>query len=380
MAARLVEHRLMRIAGLLLLISAGCGKPHSGGDAGLIDSPPSDGDPDGTLLDGNADGSVDSMPPGTLTPEPADPVASLPCATRLGFPGRPVITLADALNSAVGDFTGDGKPDLVINAYATIQVAIGMGDGTYSPPTAVVVPNMNTALTLGDVNGDAKLDLLFGGTAQSVSVMLNNGSGGFSAAQSYNVMVPSPQFEVVDVNGDGRKDLVSLGGQGLTLSVLLNSASGFTTTPALFAASSYGSARYFALGDVSGDGRPDVVVHNQDSSIDLLLNDGSGGFLVRTTFAAVSAMYGERIAVRDLNSDGRQDVIAAIGSNLSGFMSVRLNQGNNMLSSPVSYGTGSPWGARALDLGDVNGDGHVDVVAGSQGEYSDVEILLGTGS
>ena len=124
---------------------------------------------------------------------------------------------------AVGDFTGDGIPDLVVSGGA-VETFIGLGDGTFGRP---IVHSANgydhTGAALGDFNGDDKPDVVTSdGDAGTVSLLLGNGDGtlryvGASAAGS------SPSAVAVgDFNGDGRPDVAAANADSYNVSVLLN--------------------------------------------------------------------------------------------------------------------------------------------------------------
>src|SRR5205807_10475346 len=86
-------------------------------------------------------------------------------------------------HAAIGDFTGDGKPDLVVSngQAATVSLLRGTGAGTFTPQATFAAGNKPQWVVAGDFNGDNKLDVAVGNYyAKTVSVLLGNGSGGFS--------------------------------------------------------------------------------------------------------------------------------------------------------------------------------------------------------
>jgi hypothetical protein len=149
---------------------------------------------------------------------------------------------AGAASVALGDFNGDGKLDIVTaNAGSagpvlgevpsgatpghTVSVLLNDGHGHFGPAVAYPVGAGPRSVAVGDVNGDGKPDIITansGGTTpgNTVSVLLGDGRGSFSAATSYRVGSQPIAVAVGDVNGDGKPDLVTAGGNGVT--VLLN--------------------------------------------------------------------------------------------------------------------------------------------------------------
>src|SRR5664279_2910845 len=127
---------------------------------------------------------------------------------------------ADQFTMVVGDFNGDGLPDLVVNdEETTFQTAFGNGDGSFRPgsPFTATSP-FTTALLSADLDGDGKLDLIVptdgfaayeGCPAGSgVYVLPGNGDGTFGAGKIYPVGVVPSSAVITDFNGDGKPDIV----------------------------------------------------------------------------------------------------------------------------------------------------------------------------
>ena len=188
-----------------------------------------------------------------------------------------------ALSVAVGDVNGDGKPDLVVANQCvsasncnngTVGVLLGNGDGTFQAPVSYDSGGAAAeSVTVADVNGDGKSDLLVANicpslncestTAGVVGVLLGNGDGTFQSVVTYSSGgLYAISLAVADVNGDGKPDIVVANFDGNNVSVLLGNGDG-TFQKAL----TYGPGGYLALsvavGDVNRDGKADLVVANQ---------------------------------------------------------------------------------------------------------------------
>ena len=144
------------------------------------------------------------------------------------------LTGSDVRGLAVGDFTGDGIPDL-ISAGETVDVLRGHGDGTFDAPISQIANGaMHTGVAVADFNGDGKLDAVTSDAdTGTVSLMLGNGNGTLTYAGAYAVGSSPSAVAVGDFNGDGRPDVAAANAGSNTVSVLLNDGNWPATSPAL---------------------------------------------------------------------------------------------------------------------------------------------------
>jgi Bacterial Ig-like domain (group 3)/FG-GAP-like repeat len=303
---------------------------------------------------------------------------------------------------AVADFNADGKLDIAAadSVNGAVWIFTGNGDGTFNSPT-VSYPTGTAAsalgLVVGDFNGDGKPDLAVvnnysTGTAD-VAVLIGNGDGTFQAPVNYPIAAPATNITTADLNGDNKLDLiVPLSGTssapGTTVAVLLGNGDGTFAAPQSVALG-FNNPFYAAVGDLNGDGIPDLAVTIQDQitptnqGIAVALGNGDGTFkaptllpatLQNTGFAAPLPAY---IKTVDLDLDGHLDLIYTNSG--YGTVVVAYGQGNGSFYDPVEYGASHQ--AFGLALADVNGDGSVDV--GTTGNFSfgfsGVTVLLNKG-
>jgi uncharacterized protein (TIGR03437 family) len=228
-------------------------------------------------------------------------------------------------------------------------------------------------VAIGDFNGDGKGDLaVANSTSSNVSVLLGNGTGGFSAASNFSVGTSPGSVAVADFNGDGKPDLAVANANSNTVSVLLGDGLG-----GFAAASSFGVGTFptfVALGDFNGDGKPDLAVANKlSNTVSVLLGDGTGGFGAPSSFGVGS--FPQSVAVGDFNGDGKPDL--AVANFNSGNVSVLLGDGAGGFAAASNFGVGS--GPASVAGGDFNGDRKPDLAVVNYGNGS-VSVLLGNGT
>ena len=262
------------------------------------------------------------------------------------------------------DVNGDGRSDLIsANSSAnTLSVLTNNGSGGFTLASSPAVGNNPVWVTAADVNGDGRIDLIsanygpstLGGYA--LSVLTNDGSGGFTLASSPTVGSRPFSVTAADVNGDGRMDLISANLIADTLSVLTNNGRGGFT---LSSSPTVGRNPYSVVAaDVNGDGRMDLISANQlADTLSVLTNNGTGGF----TLAATLAVGGgpRSVVAADVNGDGRMDLISANSGAAS--LSVLINNGSGGFTLASSLAVGN--GPYSVTTADVNGDGRNDLIA-----------------
>jgi hypothetical protein len=286
-----------------------------------------------------------------------------------GF-AAPQFYMPDTMPSslAVGDLNGDGKADLAVANNRNVSVLFNTGSGAFSTPVSFSVGSTPSWVAIGDLNGDGKADLAVANQGDNngsgvmggdVAVLLNMGSGTF-VAYNYPAGTSPVALAIGDLNGDGKPDLAVA--SGAAVSVLLNNGSG-----GFAAAASYGTGTRpssVAIGDLNGDGKPDLAVTNLNvSGASVLLNVGNGTFAAAVDYgySSDSGSYLGTVAIGDLNGDGKPDLVAAAPASPCGTLAVWLNLGNGSFGSPFNLTVGQD-PASSVVLGDLNGDGKPDLI------------------
>jgi len=296
---------------------------------------------------------------------------------------------------ATGDLDADGDLDLVVandpdNALgSTVSIRLNDGVGGFAPPAAgaeLAVGGRAQRVILGDIDGDGDLDLLTANFySNTVSVRLNNGLGTMTAPAT-GAEVPisvAASLELADIDADGDLDLLALNGiysisANATVSIRLNNGSGQFSAPPANALVEAGNGPYsLNTGDLDNDGDLDLLVPNDGASrgggtVSIRLNDGRGSFTRPAVGAEVPLFQGvDAAAVGDIDGDGDLDLLAvnyggptSVGTTVS----VRLNNGSGVFLVPaVGAEIVVDNGPRSLTLGDIDGDGDLDLLVANVG-------------
>ena len=294
------------------------------------------------------------------------------------------------------DFNRDGKPDLAVtqSTGGTVSVLINNtlptpvhGSLNYAAPHTLTNGrgNMADGVVVADFNHDGYPDIAATYMEDNaVRVLPGTGRGNFSATMEYPVGKQPYSLAAGDLNNDGYADLVTANTGDDTVSVLLNNGGG-TGTFASAQTYAVGHLPYqVAIGDLNGDGIPDLAVTNYgDNTVSILYGQSGGGFTGGQTLATCTNPYG--VAIGDTRNTGQNDI--AVTCFHTGQMEVFLN--NNMLpppavppaqasfQSPEMYSTDSY--PTSLVMGDFNRDGKLDIVTGNS-IANDVSFFAGNGS
>ncbi|MEO7312809.1 MAG: FG-GAP-like repeat-containing protein [Chitinophagaceae bacterium] len=247
---------------------------------------------------------------------------------------------------SIGDFDGDGKPDVTIanssnNFMSVLRNTSSAGSISFQNKVdfALTGGNASTFVSSGDLDGDGKPDVVVANYAlNTISVFRNTAATGIIDASSFATRVDFTtgtfpfSVNIGDLDGDGKADLAVANYYSDSISVFRN-----TTSIGMINAASFDAKVDFktgvapissTMGDIDGDGKIDLVTTNyDDNTISILRNTATSGSITASSFAAkidFATATGPRLAgIGDLDGDGKPDL--AVATNVANTVSVLHN-------------------------------------------------------
>ena len=291
-------------------------------------------------------------------------------------PGSPIGVGYYPVSVAVGDFNGDGKPDLAVANYGNYYVTIllGNGDGTFT--AAAYLPRAR-AVFRGGGGLQRRWEAGLGGRElrrQHRDHFAGERGWDLHARRHSQPQAPSPSSVAVgDFNGDGKLDLAVANEFSYTVTILLGNGDG-TFTPTADSPATGVYPYSVAVGDFNGDGKLDLAVANEGSdTVTILLGSGDGEFTPAASPGTGSGPVS--VAAGDFNGDGKLDL--AVTNYFSDTVTILLGNGDGTFTAAASPATGA--NPNSVAVGDFNGDGKLDLAVANHGSAT-VTILLGNGN
>jgi ribosomal protein S11 len=339
------------------------------------------------VADLNADGKLDIV---TANEQSGDATVLLGDG-KGGFAqskGSPFTAGHDPNDIAVADYNADGKPDLAFANHEEkhLTVLLGDGRGGFAPapnsPFAVETKPHTHGVAAGDLNGDGNQDLVTDSwQTDQVNILPGDGKGGFRSPGSLFSVGKHPyqRLRVSEVNGDGKADIITTNLDGGNVTVLLSDGRGGFKQAKGSPFACGDSPFNFAVGDVNGDGKPDLAIVNSPGSttdrngkegLTVMIGDGKGGFRPLADSPFATGRIPNLTAIGDVNGDGINDI--AVSSPDGGNITLFLMSRGGVASNSTIAVSGKPKG---LAMGDVNGDRKADIVVTNNAANA-VTVLL----
>ena len=290
----------------------------------------------------------------------------------------------------IADMDGDGKPDLLISDAYAGELSIYRNIGTngllttnsFAPrvvlPLIVASYSNPYTLAVADLDGDGKLDIVaINADSGLVSVIRNTSTPGNLTTNTFASRVDLSGgsnmrgVAVQDLDGDGRPEIVTANYSDNSISIFHNqSAPGTVSFASKVDFGTGAGAVAAAIADFDGDGKPDLAIAvsgGNASTVALFKNTATDGIIDSNSFATridLPAPNGcTAIVAADLDGDGKLDI--ACGAYDAGMLSVYRNISTggpltaNSFAARVDYGAAD--GVHSLAVGDLNGDGRLDI-------------------
>jgi hypothetical protein len=308
---------------------------------------------------------------------------------------RTLVAVDGPVGLAAADFDGDGHLDLAATNFSAfeesglVSIFAGDGNGNFAGQVTYPVGPRPCKLGAADLDGVDGADIVVAHEGQMVSVLFNQGDGTFGPAVAHGQLFPMQGgmyygcLALADSDMDGDLDVfygntrshqpsytptvVHFRNDGGVLTRLAD----ITLTP--FAAGPVD----LAVGDVDGDEWPDLAAaHFAGTPGDaawIVLNDGAGGFLPAEKISAGQATFA--VALADPDGDGDDDLLTA--DRFSMMVTVHENTGDRIRQLTTLYGTAAH--NIRMDVGDVDGDGDLDVFTSTENFGSEGALVRNNG-
>jgi hypothetical protein len=282
---------------------------------------------------------------------------------------------------AAGDLNGDGLVDVAVadqtavngNHFVDVQFQVAGNPGSFSAPVQLSLGALRPQnLALADLDGDGKLDVAVAASGASAVQVFFQGTvaGSFGPATAFTVSGEPTAVAAADLTGSGHVDLVVATANG-RVAVLLHGATPGTFQPGVDYPAGTSPAGV-QVADMNGDGHPDILVADYLGALLVLLQNPAGDGTFQAAVSYDTRDFGScSLAVGDLDGDGRPDVVVANAGPIGDPGSVAV-----FLQDPAATGTLKPavlyqgyWGPLWVVIGDLDGDGRPDLVVADGAPY-----------
>jgi hypothetical protein len=273
-------------------------------------------------------------------------------------------------SGVAADFDKDGDNDFIASDWNGLWRFFENDSNAHFTPTELTDFEHYATVVLGDIDSDTDVDIILSANdPHAIEVWLNDGAGSFTKSDTHNI-ANGPggirTLQLFDADGDKDLDLLMCNGSAYNdpnsfTELWLNDSTGVFTLKQQFTKEGFQVSA--AIGDIDGDGDPDLVFGQAGMPATVYKNDGNGAF---TYSAAVNYYSGDYRFLDDIDSDGDLDLILTDSYNNFG-LRICSNDGMGNFTSPTLV-FGSEGTFKGQQMVDMDGDGHLDFVTGGDAD------------
>ncbi len=292
-----------------------------------------------------------------------------------------------AYGVAAGDLNNDGFPEIITSVFSEGKIYIylnkgkrgDISDSTFTLSGSIKTQQEPFDIVVQDLTGDGKPELIVGNYGSgTIGIFLNTSSGGtisFAAANYYKVNASPFKIAVADLTGDGKPEIL-VARYGNDMNILKNTISNGKIDAGSFAAyktfTTSGTCMDIAVGDLDGDGKQDVVLATSGNRFNIFRNKITNGDIDNNSFETrieISSLLSNSVALADFDSDGKMDIAtfqakSITSETLEVAVFRNIYSSGTLNASAFEAAVKYPTGAylNHIVTGDINGDGKSDII------------------
>ena len=269
---------------------------------------------------------------------------------------------------AIADLNNDDRLDIVVANYGTnnIGIFISQGDGNFSEQKTYFTGSNSLpySVTIADFNNDTNLDIAVANNRlNSIGIFLGYGNGSFNYLTSISLGSSRPIFITTgDFNNDHQVDIAVVNDGTHSIGILLGYGNVSFQNYQTYSTGYDSFPSSLVVGDLNNDSHSDIAVANYGTdTIGIFFGIGNGSFQHQRTYSTLAGSNPSSIAIGDFNNDQHLDIV--VSNNGTGNLGIFFGFGNGTFQQQQTYEIGSKSYPQYVNVGDLNGDHQLDIVA-----------------